>query len=407
MIKISFIGDIMCEKPLQKCYMKHRGDTFNKVFEKTKSLFSESDYVVGNLETVFAGKERGYTDHIYCFNTPDSFAAALAESGIDMVTTATNHSLDRGTEGLFRTINVLKHYGIDFTGTNKSENLNRYFIKEINGTRIAFLSYTYGTNTHETNVILSEDERYCLNLIKPQTYRLQKVEGKVSGSLGIIGNVKKKLSSFITAENRMRINKLLHRRYNVSRVDVLYQEDKNEIYYDILERDIKSAKENSDIVIVCSHMGGQFNAEPGEFAKYIAQLCVDYGADYVIANHPHVVQKHEIIDGSHVCYCLGNYSISPSSVYLLHDLKPEYSVCYHLYLDDNGKTVKCTFSILKIVETKDGSLTVWPVYDLYKILADNEKNKLISDVQFIQQRFCGSSVPEICKEYEIKQQFSK
>ena len=402
MVKISFVGDIMCEKPLQKCYQKHGDDTFNKVFEKTKSLFAESDYVVGNLETVFAGKAQGYTNHIYCFNTPDSFASALAESGIDMVTTATNHSLDRGTEGLFRTIKVLKHFGMDFTGTNKSKKSKRYFIKEINGVKIAFLSYTYGTNTHETNVILSEDECYCLNLIKPQTYRLQKVEGKISDSSGFVGNLKKKLSKFITTENRMRINKLLHRQYNVSRVDVLCQEDKNEIYYDILERDLREAKENADIVIVCPHMGGQFNAEPGEFAKHIAKLFVDYGADFVIANHPHVVQKHEIINGSHVCYCLGNYSISPSSVYLLHDFKPEYSVCYHLYLYDNGKTAKCTFSVLKIVETKDGGLKVWNVSDLYRTLTDNEKIKLLSDVQFIQKRFCGSSTPEILKEYEIK-----
>lgn len=403
MVKISFIGDIMCEKPLQKCYLKRKDDTFNKVFEKTRSLFAESDYVVGNLETVFAGKEQGYTDHIYRFNTPDSFAAALAESGIDMVTTATNHSLDRGTEGLFRTIKVLEHFGTDLTGTNKSKKSKRYFIKEINGVRISFLSYTYGTNTHETNVILSDDERYCLNLIKPQTYRLQKVEGKVSAPSGLAGGLRKKLSKLVTAENRMRINKLLHRRYNAPRVDVLSQEDKDEIYYDILERDVKEAKENSDIVIVCSHMGGQFNAEPGDFAKYIAQLFVHYGADLVIANHPHVVQKHEIIGGSHVCYCLGNYSISPSSVYLLHDLKPEYSVCYHLYLDDNGKTTKCTFSVLKIVEAKDGGLTVWNVSDLYWTLTDNERVKLLSDVQFIQKRFCGCSTAKISKEYEIEQ----
>ena len=107
MIKISFVGDIMCEKPLQNYYFKYDKDAFNKLFSKTRGLFLESDYVVGNLETVFAGKQAGYTDHIYCFNTPDSFAESLAESGIGMVTTATNHALDRGVCGLLRTLNIL------------------------------------------------------------------------------------------------------------------------------------------------------------------------------------------------------------------------------------------------------------------------------------------------------------
>ena len=51
----------------------------------------ESDLVVGNLETVFAGEEAGYTNDVYSFNTPDRFVCSMKSAGIDYVSTANNH----------------------------------------------------------------------------------------------------------------------------------------------------------------------------------------------------------------------------------------------------------------------------------------------------------------------------
>lgn len=173
LVKISFVGDIMCEKPMQLYAEKNGPSSFEKIFSNTKGFFAESDFVVGNLETVFGGPESGYTRELYNFNTPDEFAVALSKSGIDMVTTATNHSLDRGVQGLIRTILVLDENNIAHTGTYIDEKDERIFVKKIGNTRIAILNYTYGTNVHETNVILSSDQLFYLNLLKPQTYNLQ------------------------------------------------------------------------------------------------------------------------------------------------------------------------------------------------------------------------------------------
>ena len=107
LIRITFVGDIMCERPLLKAYFMNKGYDFRPVFEATKKLFNESDFVIGNLETVFAGKEVGYTNSLYSFNTPDEFLDALKESGIDLFLTANNHCLDRGIDGLKRTIHEL------------------------------------------------------------------------------------------------------------------------------------------------------------------------------------------------------------------------------------------------------------------------------------------------------------
>ena len=73
LIRITFVGDIMCERPLLKAYFMNKGYDFRPVFEATKKLFNESDFVIGNLETVFAGKEVGYTKKSSSFRASCSF----------------------------------------------------------------------------------------------------------------------------------------------------------------------------------------------------------------------------------------------------------------------------------------------------------------------------------------------
>ncbi len=73
-VRITFIGDIMCEKPLQQAYEKYGAEVFFRVFLRTKPLFARSDYVVSNLETVFGGAAFPYTTDLYRFNTPNAFA---------------------------------------------------------------------------------------------------------------------------------------------------------------------------------------------------------------------------------------------------------------------------------------------------------------------------------------------
>src|SRR5690625_470960 len=112
----------MCEKPLLKAsHIKNNEYNFDKVFEVMKPTFEKSDYVIGNLETISAGNELGYTNHIYSFNTPKQFIRSIKDSGIDMVTTATNHSLDRGIKGLKENLLTLEKYNLE---DRKSTRLN-------------------------------------------------------------------------------------------------------------------------------------------------------------------------------------------------------------------------------------------------------------------------------------------
>ena len=138
--RITFVGDIMCEKPLQQAFDRYGAAAFSSVFARTKDLFARADYVVGNLETVFGGGAYPYTRELYRFNTPDGFAEALSGSGICLVTTATNHCLDCGIEGLERTVDVLDRYGIPHTGTWKAPSDRRVFVAEVADRRVAFLA---------------------------------------------------------------------------------------------------------------------------------------------------------------------------------------------------------------------------------------------------------------------------
>ena len=158
MKKISFVGDIMCEKPLMSAVTKYSDGVYSDLFKGTKKYFESSDIVIANLETVFAGKEVGYTDDVYSFNTPDSFAQALGQSGIDYVTTANNHCLDRGIDGAIRTLDKLDEQGIKAFGTYRNkEERKAYESLNIDGFRIGLISYTYGTNVDQNKVIFDTE----------------------------------------------------------------------------------------------------------------------------------------------------------------------------------------------------------------------------------------------------------
>ena len=402
LVKISFLGDIMCEKPLQKAAQKGEDFNFSQVFKNTKSILEQSDYVVGNLETVFAGKEKQYTNHIYCFNTPDSFADALAESGIDLVTTATNHCLDRGIEGLNRTIAVLDERKIEHIGTYATiEESKNIFVKDFDGVKIAFLSYTYGTNVHETKVVLDEEELFHVNLLKPQTFNLQTYvnANKVSKVRRVISSA---LLNVLSTETKIRIKRALKMPYNFVRVDHLDMGEINEEYLEDIRKKILLAKDQADYVVVCIHSGGQFNVQPGGFTKYIVDFLQSNGCDIVIGTHPHVVQKYEKIDNCRVASSLGNYNISPSSVYLLMEDLPEYSVMLNHYFDKQSKILKMsTFTILKAVEDKKQYVSVYPVKKLWDEANETQKKVLLEDVRRIYKQFTGKAMEQLVIEEEF------
>lgn len=82
--------------------------------------------------------------------------------------------------------------------------------------------------------------------------------------------------------------------------------------------------------------------------------------------------------------------MSLSADYIVHSTYPEYSLAVHLYIDDEKRINKVSFSVLKIIEDK--TLNVVPVYDLYNILTKDKQVQLLKEVSMIHNRVTGSDV---------------
>ncbi|MCI8655730.1 MAG: CapA family protein [Clostridia bacterium] len=170
-INMSVIGDIMCHDTQYKdAYNSSTKEyDFSYVFSDVEYYLQTADITVGNLETTFAGKEVGYSNYP-TFNTPEALAYNLKKLGIDVLSTANNHSMDKGYKGLVSTLNFLDDAGITHTGTYASEEAqNEILIQNVKGIKIAFLSFTYGTN----GIRIPSGKEYCINLIDKNLIKKQ------------------------------------------------------------------------------------------------------------------------------------------------------------------------------------------------------------------------------------------
>lgn len=146
-VELLFAGDAM-QHIAQIENAKRAGGTYDysSCFKYLEPDIAAADWAVVNLELPLGGKPySGYP----CFSAPDEFALQLKKSGFDLFLTANNHCLDRGDAGLKRTIETLDRYGIGHTGTYRNvadrDTLMPY-VADVEGIKIAFLNYTYGTN---------------------------------------------------------------------------------------------------------------------------------------------------------------------------------------------------------------------------------------------------------------------
>lgn len=395
--KISFVGDIMCEKPFLKAAKRKGQFNFDGFLVPCRGLFLQSEWVIGNLETPCDSSSLPTKD-MFVFNAPESFLREIKDNGIGFVTTASNHCLDRGLSGLKSTLDVLDVLGIEHTGTFKNNEEERYKVIEMkDGTSVAIVSYTYGTNFMDNNVRIEEADYYAINYLTPL------FEGRNKAYDGMSYSLRARVTRKIPRGLRVYVNKLLGRAPKLSFVDKIQNGDVDEKHQSEIASVIERAKEAADLVVVCPHFGGQFNVQHGSYVNTFADFFDNQGADLLVGNHPHVVQGYEKkATGMHTVYSLGNVSMSLATPYVdLSDL-PDCSIMLHAYLQDK-KIVKLSFSILIEIEEK-GFITVHPLYDLYNESSEMQKKELQDKCRTIFNRVLNKSekaVP-IQEEYVIE-----
>ena len=162
-VKMIAVGDIMFHMPqIRASYLGDGKYDFNDSFKHVKKNISDADIAVGNFETAVSGGDKKFSGFPQ-FNSPKESLLALENTGFDVISTANNHCLDQGKNGIINTLKTADEYGLKTTGTY-AEPQTEYLTQERNGVKLGFLSYAYGLNG--LNSLLSEKElSYMINLI--------------------------------------------------------------------------------------------------------------------------------------------------------------------------------------------------------------------------------------------------
>jgi poly-gamma-glutamate synthesis protein (capsule biosynthesis protein) len=122
------------------------GFDFRPMFARLRPLVSSADLALCHLETPLAGPTVQLSDYPR-YAVPGTLADAIAWAGYDGCSTASNHSLDHGLEGIRSTLRRLDRVGLGHTGTARSaEEARRLRTYRVGGATIAHLSFTWSFN---------------------------------------------------------------------------------------------------------------------------------------------------------------------------------------------------------------------------------------------------------------------
>lgn len=395
-IKLTFSGDIMLNNSTINLYKtENEKYNFDTMFEGAKDFLKQADLAVGNLETPITKNKNEIKYKPYSFTSPIEFAEAVKNAGFKFVTTANNHCLDNGIDGIKKTIDALDEIKIDNTGISYGE--DKIKLVEINGFKIAILSYTYGTNAFNNNVYLDKkDKNVKVNLFQNQELSNRFIR-MLYNSNNVIAKIIKKIFRIL---GLFQFRKMKYERIEKS----------NKHKKEIIQKIQECKKSGADYTIMCMHEGGQYNMEPIKKAEKTARFLVKNGIDLVVGNHEHVVQCTRFYKDKLVAFSLGNFIGTAGTIEEPFDKMSEYSILLNIYLSKEKEKISIndyTFTILKSIkyERKDGtSVKVKLLYDLIQNCKNvSEKQKLLLDNKKIVKIVTGKNIDinDVKKEYKI------
>lgn len=271
-VTIAAVGDVLMHDPLQ-AYAAEQPDGFRALLARVTDLLQGADITFANLEGPAAanvyntGREAKepstrYDGRVYSgypmFNYHPTLVGDLKASGIDVLLTANNHSLDRQSLGVDRTIEAIQAAGLPYTGTRHRDQMTApwYAITPttVGGKtwNVAWLGCTYGTNE-------------------------------------------------IPDRN--------------SQVLFCFEQQ------DVVLATIRELAARPDIaaVFLTPHWGREYRHDPTDRQRKLAVAALEAGATAVIGTHPHVLEPFETYktsDGrdAFIAYSLGNFISGQSSL---------------------------------------------------------------------------------------------
>lgn len=147
---ISAIGDVLIHGTVYQDAKTADSYDFNPMFEGVAPFLSQSDITIANSESLIGGSGIGVSTYP-SFNSPFEVGDAMKNAGVDIVSMANNHTLDRGETAIRNALGHWRSLGILTTGAFLSQKDKDHGVSlSKNGITFSFLSYTYGTNGVET-----------------------------------------------------------------------------------------------------------------------------------------------------------------------------------------------------------------------------------------------------------------
>lgn len=249
------VGDLLVHDRLYNAMKTSNGYDFKPALTYIKDIVKDYDIAYYNQETILGGEEIGLSSYP-SFNSPYEVGDAMIDAGFNLVSLATNHTLDRGEKAITNSVNYWnEHPSVLAVGSYLSfEERDKVRIKEVNNITYTMLNYTYGTN----GIKVPEGKEYLVN-VWPCT-----------------GN---NLES-----------------------DTKYQEYKEKV-----QEDIKRVRDKVDVLIVAMHWGVEYTHIPTNYQLDMASFLEEEGVDIIIGTHPHVVMPVTYINDTLVVYSLGNF----------------------------------------------------------------------------------------------------
>ena len=233
------------------------GYDFTKMYSIVKPLIKNYDIAYYNQETVLGGKELGVSDYP-TFNSPQEVGDAMIDAGFNLVSLASNHTMDSGEKAVLasRSYWDTKTDVLAVGSYASLEDRDRVRIVEKNHITYTMLNYTYGTN----GISVPSGKEYLVN-VWPTDLEVND------------------------------INK-----------DSEYQSYKEQV-----KKDIEAVRDKVDVLMVAMHWGVEYTDVPTEYEKDMASFLANLGVDIIIGAHPHVIQPVTWINKTLVIYSLGNF----------------------------------------------------------------------------------------------------
>lgn len=257
-LSLVMVGDNLIHSSVYKDANRlanYQGYDFKPIIEYIKPIVSTYDLAYYNQETILGGAEIGLSDYP-CFNSPYEAGDAMIDAGFNLVSLATNHTLDRGEQAILNSRTYWNNQKNVLAVGSYSSAAERNEIKvlEKNDITYTMLNYTYGTN----GIAIPQGKDYLVN-----------VWSAVTGT---------------PETNKEYIS-----------------------YKEQVKKDIEAVRDKVDVLIVAMHWGVEYTHVPTSFEKDSAKFLADLGVDIIIGTHPHVIQPVEWIDDTIVFYSLGNF----------------------------------------------------------------------------------------------------